>query len=227
MLFKNLAIVCALIWLSLSSFAATKYVSDVLYIPLKTQDENQGAVIRHLKSGTVVSVLDEDPTGNFLKVRVQDDTKSIGWVKARYLVDEPIAKMELKRLKDTLKSVESKQEPLTATMLKLKKQLEQLNHEKSTLEHQKKALEQKLEDIKKAAADTLGVYRQNEILKKTEQQLALRLKNIEKENSTLSNNQRNEGIKLGLLAVALGALAGFLLPYFKPRGRRQPGVRLR
>lgn len=227
MRFRTIAIVYALFWVSASATATTRYVSDVLYIPLKTKDENKGAVIKHLKSGTVVSVLEEGADGNFLKVQVQDGAKSIGWVKARYLVEEPIAKMELKRLRDTMSSLESKQGPLADTILKLKKQLAESKHQNAALMHQKKALEQKLDDIQKASADTLSIFRQNELLKKNEQQMTQRLKNIEKENETLSNNQRNEGIKLGLFAVVIGALAGFLLPYFKPRGRKQSGVRLR
>ena len=61
--------------------ANTRYVSDILYVPLKKNSKGEGT-LKHLKSGTVVSLLEEPKVGDYVKVTVHDESKSSGWVKA-------------------------------------------------------------------------------------------------------------------------------------------------
>ena len=202
-----------------------RYVSDVLYIPLKTEPEGQ--VIKHLKSGSILTVIQESSDGKFVKVALQDQKQTSGWVKERYLVDKPIAKAELATLKKTLARANSKAKPLLAKLNTLESQMQTLAAEKKSLQQIEKSLRQEIEQIKAAAGKGLELFEENKALKLELATLNDKLDSTAERNETLSENHRNEGIKLGLFAVAAGGLAGFLLPYVKPRGRKGRSVRLR
>ena len=206
--------------------AATKYVSDTLYIPLKTKSGNGAKVLKHLKSGTAVSILDTSD-GEYAKVKVHDDRSSHGWVKKRYLLDEPIAKTRLARLEGTLKKLKSQQGPLKGNVKDLKGRLTVALLENKKLKTQEANLKKQLTNVKNISSKSLELFENNKQLKVETSKLQQDVESLRKENLLLQSNQKNEGIKLGLFAIGLGGLAGFLLPYVKPRGRRNKGIRLR
>ncbi|NRA66355.1 MAG: TIGR04211 family SH3 domain-containing protein [Pseudobacteriovorax sp.] len=219
---------CIVLWLPFSVVAeSVRYVSDVLWVPVRTDVSSSARTIKHIKSGTVVSVLGESDDGKLLNVEVQDAAKTRGWVTKRYLLSDPIAKMELKQLKNTMAALESKQGPMVENFAKLKATIATLESEKKSLLSQKKEVETRMGKMESASAQGLALYNQNEQLKELNSSLQKQVADIRQENQLLKENHRNEGIKLGLLAVAAGGFAGFLLPYVKPRGRKQRGVRLR
>ncbi|SME97873.1 TIGR04211 family SH3 domain-containing protein [Pseudobacteriovorax antillogorgiicola] len=224
----NAVVLTSLIWVSFSLLGATKYVSDTLYIPLKTQSKNAGRVIRHLKSGTAVTIVERDKSdSDFAKIRLVGQDSTEGWVKTRYLEDEPIAKYKLSQLESKFEKLQSQQEPLKDTVEELKAKLKLAISENKQLKGKESNLEARLDDIKNISSNSIELFEANKRLKAEKDKLAQDVQELRRENVRLQSNQRNEGIKLGLFAISLGGLAGFMLPYVKPRGRRNKGVRLR
>ena len=207
--------------------SATKYVSDTLYIPLKTKSGASSKVITHLKSGTALSIIENEDGADFVKVKVRDGNKTEGWVKKRYLLDEPIAKSRLARLENKIQRMEKQQGPMKDTVKELKSKLKLALKENKALKSNKTNLSKELEGIKKISSDSINMYDENKSLMTEKDKLANSVKTLKQENTLLQSDQKNEGIKLGLFAVSLGGLAGFLLPYINVRGRRKSGVRLR
>lgn len=70
---------------SQSLLAQTKFVTDEFEIMMRTGQGNQFGIIRQLKSGTAVTVLEENP--DYTHVRLPSGVN--GWVLTRYLMDEP------------------------------------------------------------------------------------------------------------------------------------------
>ena len=208
------------------SHAATKYVSDTLYIPLKTSHENGGRVIRHLKSGTALSIVDSEGK-DFVKVKLKGDEGTEGWVKKRYLLDKPIAKSQLARLEDKLERMKSQQGPLRESVKDLKSKLKLALAENRQLRQKSDQISHEISEIKELSSGTIDLNAQNKKLKQERTELKLNVDALMQENVRLKSNQRNEGIKLGLFAMCIGGLAGFILPFVNVRPRRQRGVRLR
>jgi SH3 domain protein len=207
--------------------AEKKWVSDVLYIPVRTGASGQHRILRHIKSGMAVNVLAKPEGSEYVKVEVLDEEKTQGWVIGRYLLAEPIAELKLARLEKRMASLRESQTPLQKSVDKLKSELAESRAANEELQKKNTNMTEQLNEIKQVSSEEIKVYEVNNELKKEQDALMTRLERLQQQNEMLSTDRRNEGIKLGLLAVALGCLAGFLLPYLKPRSRKSRSVRLR
>ena len=195
--------------------AARRYVSDELVIPLRTGPSVRNKIIGYLRSGDTVRTIEE--SGEYVRVKAKTKKDYDGWVKSRFLHAEPIAKIRLESFKADLEKVETMKAEL-AEYRKIAKD--------ATAGQEKSAKE--LARIKQISSNVVQLDDNNRQLKQDVERLEAELKLVREQNIVLGQNQRNEGIKLGILAIALGALVGFILPYMKPRqGRRQSSVRLR
>ncbi|SMF73882.1 TIGR04211 family SH3 domain-containing protein [Pseudobacteriovorax antillogorgiicola] len=205
-----------LLLISMNSFAARKYVSDVLYIPVRTGPSNKHKIIGYLKSGTQVTALKS--ADEYTEIKSHGEKQRQGWVKARFLLDEPIAAMKLEQLNDDMKR-----------MTEIRQELNQFKSQAESLKSERDGLVNQLERIKKVSSSAVEIDQENQSLKAKVVQLEKELTDVKEKNFLLEEDQRNEGIKLGIFAIALGTLVGFVLPYMKPRGqkRRNSGIRLR
>lgn len=201
---------------STSIFAARQYVSDVLYIPVRTGPSNEHKIIAYLKSGTKVSSLASQ--GEYSQIKSHGEKKHQGWVKERFLSSEPIAAQKLETLKQDLERIDS-----------LKADLQKFKSESQDSAKQNKKLNAQLERIKRVSSSAVAIDEENQGLKVEVERLQKELTEVKERNFVLENDQRNEGIKLGIFAIALGAIVGFILPYLKPRNQRRKnnGIRLR
>ncbi|MEM7208589.1 MAG: TIGR04211 family SH3 domain-containing protein [Pseudomonadota bacterium] len=78
------------------TFAQTKYVDDTLYLGFYKESDGSGGQFTSAPSGTTVTVLETE--GEFSLVRTEKGTK--GWVKTKYLVDNPPAVLRIKALEE-------------------------------------------------------------------------------------------------------------------------------
>lgn len=205
-----------LVFSMLSPVIFAKYVSDVLYIPVRTGPSSDYRIIGYLKSGTPVE--STKTQGEYTHINSSGQKEYTGWVKERFLVSEPIAAFKLKELKADLEKIDS-----------IKSDLSKSQKDVKTWKQSTKKLEAQLNQIKETSAHVIQIGEENTTLKKQVKTFQDELNKLKKANLLLEQNQKNEGIKLGLLAVVIGVLAGFILPYIKPRSHksRNQGIRLR
>lgn len=225
-IFACLVLLTSCLVLARNLHGATKFVSDTLYIPLKS-DGHSGKVIRHLKSGTKLSVLETDDDKQLVRVRVNGGNSEEGWVKARYLLDQPIARSKLALLEGKVKTLEAQQDPLRESINDLKAQLKLAKSQNNQLQSSKSNLQETLDELKNISSDSVSLFETNKKLLADSTALQNRVDQLQKDNLLLKANQKNEGMKLAIFAVSLGCLAGFLLPFIKPRGSKHRGIKLR
>ena len=83
-------LVCACI-VGVDAGAETRYISDVLYVPLRSGPSSEHRIIHWgLESGTALEVLGEDEAARFTQIRTRNGTE--GWIPTQYLSAEPIAR---------------------------------------------------------------------------------------------------------------------------------------
>ena len=102
------------------AIAATQYVSDQLMITLRTGEGDQYRILKMLKAGTPLEILQEGTKGH-LFVRTPDGTE--GWVQKQFLTTETpkpivIARLEKERerLRAQVEKLETRQVELTTEL---------------------------------------------------------------------------------------------------------------
>ena len=165
--------------------------------------------------GPEMCIRDRD---EYTQIKSFGEKKKQGWVKERFLSDEPIAAHKLETLKVDLARIDA-----------IKTDLVKFKNDAKESEKARVTLAAKLERIKKVSKSAVEIDQSNQSLKLQVENLQKQLSETNEKNILLEQAQRNEGIKLGIFAIALGALVGFVLPYLKPRGQRRKnsGIRLR
>jgi SH3 domain protein len=110
---------------ALPAYADTRYVVDELIITLRAGKSNEHKIIKTLKTGTPVEVLEEDDT--YLKVKISDG--SVGYVLRQYVSSELPKTLIIERLEKEKSSLQTK--------------VRSLEESKNSLQGQYKAIQDK------------------------------------------------------------------------------------
>jgi SH3 domain protein len=161
---KSLLTITCLLILSASqgALAQTRYVTDQFEIMMRTGQGNQFGIVRQLKSGTEVTVIEQN--ADYTQVRLSSGAE--GWVLTRYLMDQPsgrdqVAALQLKY--DQLKANFDQQvEQETQNLQKEIARLENLAKKPLELQQENAALKKQLEQQKE---NYLALAEESEILK--------------------------------------------------------------
>jgi SH3 domain protein len=161
---KTLLTITCLLVLSASqiSLAETNYVTDQFEIMMRTGQGNQFGIIRQLKSGTAVTVIEQN--SDYTHVRLSSGVE--GWVLTRYLMNQPsgrdqAAALQVKydRLKNNFDQAVEKEK---AGMQKEIARLENLAKKPLELQRENAALKSQLEEQKERY---LALAEESEVLK--------------------------------------------------------------
>lgn len=174
-----------------SAVAQTQFVSDVINLSIRERPANDAGVIGQVSSGEQVEVLESLGPESFTRIR--DANGREGWVTARYLTDEPAARVQLEAAKAALA---------------------QSNQALAALQSDFDAAQSRLAD----AASALELADENERLKEVIAQLQ-----VDEQRSIAERDADRERRKLLLTGAALvggGVTLGLLLPALGRRRRR-------
>lgn len=131
-------------------FAATRYVSDDLFIYLHSGPSLEYRIIGTLKVGSPVTTLQYDNNTKFMQVRTSD--KKTGWVKNEQLQEELPAKSLLPEIKQQLQTAQTKLANIAQENAQILAQKTQSIIEKESLiaamENEKKLLQLTIDDLK-------------------------------------------------------------------------------
>ncbi|MDP7093912.1 MAG: TIGR04211 family SH3 domain-containing protein [Gammaproteobacteria bacterium] len=192
------------------TLAADNWVTDEFEVMMRTGKSNQKSIIRQLKTGTRVEVLDTDTEAGYTKVRVSSGAE--GWVLSRYLRSTPTAKLRVSELEQRLSRSESQRAELRRELDGLKKEQQELQRERSDLQSTNRSVQSQLERVTELSADTIQVDDQNRQLKQrlidTEQQI----EELERSNEQLSSRADREWFLIGGVVLTVGLLLGLIIP---------------
>ena len=103
----------------LPATADTRYVGDELVITLRAGKSSQHKIVKTLKTGTALEVLEEDET--YLKVRIQDGSE--GYVLRQYVSSDPPKTQRIAELEKLNSNLQKKYKTLETTNSDLEMQL--------------------------------------------------------------------------------------------------------
>jgi SH3 domain protein len=160
----------SLILLTISSEAATVYISDALTVPLR-RGPSTGHKIIHagLPSGMALEILGEDKAAGFTHVRTPNGTE--GWVPTQYLVDQPVAKDRLAVANRRVQTLEAELKALRENLQQARGTSTEAQRSASQLTKQTEQLQAELAEIRRVSATSIAHYEENKQLKALTQDL--------------------------------------------------------
>lgn len=187
-----------------------RYITDEFQITMRTGTSTQHQIVRLLRSGDKVELLETDSESGYSKVRTSSGDE--GWVLNRYLVDVPSARDRLDDTKKRLVNLEIKTNRLEEEADKLAKEKRALEKERQQLIDENRRLNQQLKTIQQKAADVLTIDNENKALKGKVVDLERKVQSLQQENDVLKDRRDRDWFIAGALVLGGGILLGLVLP---------------
>lgn len=201
------------------ALAAPAWVSDEFEITLRSGPSTSNAIQLMVASGIELDVLERDADSGYARVRTPGGTE--GWVLTRYLMDEPSAREQLRKLTNQLTNAHSRGTSLDSQLAAIKGEYESSQRRIATLEREKAAVEQELAEIKRTAANVLAIHEQNQSLLNQLSNAQIRAATLDQENRQMSSQSTRYWFMAGALVLLVGMMMGIWLP--RIRWQRRSG----
>lgn len=192
------------------AFAEPAWVSDEFEITLRTGPSTSNSIQLMVSSGTQLEVLERDAETGYSRVTTPGGTE--GWVLTRYLMSERSAREQLETLSSQLTNANSRGTSMSSQLTAIKGQYDTANKRIDALEREKAALESELAEIKRTAANVLGINQQNRTLMDDLASAQIRADTLEQENRQLSSQTTRYWFMSGALVLLVGIVLGIWLP---------------
>ncbi len=190
--------------------AEKRYVKDVLTITLRSGPGEEYKILKGLKSGAHLQLIEESEGGKYAKVTTDKGLE--GWVMNRYLVNEPVAFEKLILTERELAKAKSDLTDVKQKYTNTKKELADANRSATGLNNDKVKQSKELEYIKKVSANAINLDKKNQELVTKSEELKITVETLRNENERLQNNRDVNYILVGGFLVALGLFLGWLIP---------------
>ena len=204
---RLLTILIALVCLPLQA-AETKYITDEFEVTMRSGTSTANSIVKLLRSGESVLVLEEDLVSKYSLVETSDNTK--GYVLTRFLIDQPAARQTLQELRVDFERQQQRIEEQGNEIEALSQALAQEKSDNSALKTTLRASEKELNDVRGAAQDTLNILEQNKRLQSMMADLREQQTALTEENAELKDSTRLDwfirGGAVSLIAFVIGIL---------------------
>jgi SH3 domain protein len=186
--------------------AEVKYVTDIFEVTMRSGTTTGNAIVRLLRSGESVTILEEDPVSQYSMV--ETDGGKQGYVLSRFLTDEPAARETLQDLLGKYESQQLQVSEQQAEINQLKQSLLQEQGDSEALKITLRASEQEFAEVRDAAQNTLNILEQNKRLQTVVDQLREEKTVLSETNAELSDSTQIDwfvrGAAVSLFAFIIG-----------------------
>jgi SH3 domain protein len=200
-----------------AAYGEPAWVSDEFEITLRSGPSTSNAIQLMMASGMQLEVLERDPESGYSRVSTQAGTE--GWVLTRYLMDEMSAREQLESLSSDLTNANSRGTSLGSQLTAIKGEYDSANNRIETLERENTAVESELAEIKRTAANVLGINEQNQSLIDELATAQIRADTLEQENRQLASQATRYWFMSGGLLLLVGIILGIWLPRIRWQSR--------
>ncbi|MDH5778078.1 MAG: TIGR04211 family SH3 domain-containing protein [Gammaproteobacteria bacterium] len=209
---KNFTIFFCLIMAMASgnAIAAKRYVSDQLTITVRSGQGSQHKVLKALKTGARMELLEEFPDTGYAHVELEDGLQ--GFVRLQYLVDKPVALDRLTWLQGKYDKLKEQNNATKEELANLKAEFSKLSRNSAKLDKESKELQQRMSHINQVAAKPILLDKENRQLKEENVTLANEQNLLRQENQILKDRQGRDWFIAGGGVMLLGVLLGIVLP---------------
>lgn len=197
--------------------AETGWVSDILYVPVRSGAGNEYRIVhRGLRTGTEVEILSMEEGSEWVKVRVNDVE---GYMNAQYVTRTPPAMIRLAQL-------ERQHEQARQQLAEARSQLNTVTAERNQLAADNKRLggelgsrSSELARLQEVAADPIRLEQTNRELNQELSKLRTELNTVSAENALLRNDRTSSMWLVGASILIGGWIVGWLMKSRSSRSR--------
>ncbi len=208
--------------LSVSAQAQDRYISDVLYVPLRSGMGNQYRIVHSgLPSGTRLELVREEQSSdgeNWSLVRLEDGEE--GWIRSQFLMAEPTAELKLSSAQQRAQRAAQESQALRDQLTEAQQQVEQLQAELSDVRSRYEALQQEHERLRTLSSDAVGLHDQHQELSENYQVLQTRYDVVQADNERLKRDRRYQDWLFGGGILVAGVILSLILQAIGKRRRQ-------
>ena len=213
---KRLVVCLFLCLFATVAWTKEQYVIDVLYITLRDAPSGDASVIRALKSGTKLEVLEEGAEGYSRVITAKGEE---GWAKTKYLTDEPVAILKVASLEQKTKTLEEKVNDLKEKSSLAKRKVKEAEKERKRLESKSQKLLNENKKMKAISAKPIELAKENEVLSAANTSMNAELKELREEKELNSDTKSRDWFITGAGVLIIGMVIGLILPSIRWRRR--------
>lgn len=177
--------------------AETRYVSDEFRITMRRGPAATFKVVRMLKTGVALDVLEKDPSG-WDQVRTLSGLE--GWVLHRFTSADPPAREQLNAAKEAMRVAQGESERFRIEAEELRKRV-----------GSQEKLESELSRIRKVSHNALEIERENEVFSQKIRQLEKDIKRISDDKRVLERQSDTLFFVAGAVVFVVGLIGGAIL----------------
>lgn len=189
--------------------AETMYVTDVFEVTMRSGTSTANSIVRMLKSGEAVTVLEQDLVSKYSLVQTEDGKQ--GYVISRFLMDQPSARERLAKLETRYQEQSQRIETQNNKIAELSQSLEQEQADNQALSATLRASEKELTEVRSAAEDTLNIVEQNKRLQSVVDELRQEKTALVEANSQLGDTTRQDWFVRGAAVSLIAFLVGIIV----------------
>ena len=193
---------------SLPALAEVKYITDEFEVTMRSGTSTANSIVRMLRSGEAVNVLEVDLASKYSLVETDDGKK--GYVLSRFLMDQQAARDRLAELQLRFQAQQARIAEQDGELDALNQALSREKSDNEALKTTLRASEQELARVREAAQNTLDIQDQNRRLQSVVEQLRAEKAQLTEIRAELEDSTRLDwfvrGGAVSLIAFVVGIL---------------------
>lgn len=194
--------------------AQTVYVTDHLDLALRSEENNQGKIVKMLPAGTPLTVLSQNKKTGYSYVRLENGT--VGFILTNYTAKEPSQNPQVASLRTENATLKSELEAL-------KDSLTPGTSLEKSLAVERDQLSRELSELKQTATSAVQLKNQRDELQERVVNVERELEQLKLENKALEDSTNQDWFLYGGMLSIISVILGFLLPKLSWRRQRSSG----
>lgn len=200
----------------------TQYVSDELYINMRSGKGNSFKIIKIIKSGTPLTILETD--SGYTRAKIPQGAE--GWVLSRFLIDSPVAREQLSKAQQDVAEMKIKYDAMFNELSTVKIERDKLDSSEKTLLNNKEKMNTELAKLKKIAARPMQLEAENDQLRNELVKIEAEMRLLKQEYQTLEGNSDQEWFMTGAGVLFGGMILGLIFPKLRSGQKKASWNRL-
>jgi len=223
-LFSVAAITCLVAGLDLymSVRADDRYVTDSFEIMVRSGPNLENKIIKVLRSGSKVDVIDDDAGEGYAEIRM--DSGETGFVLSRLLTVEAAARARLAELQRTLDELQSDPASLEAGLVRARDKNSELVLENTDMSLRVQEMSEELARVQAASENAISNANERQKLQVELDALILEYDQMRLHNQALTDQSDKKWFIVGALTLLGGIIVGLIIPALR-RKRQNPWSR--
>ncbi|AFU97374.2 TIGR04211 family SH3 domain-containing protein [Simiduia agarivorans] len=201
----------------------TRYVSDELFVPLRSGQGNQYRIVhRGLPSGTELKFIEASEDNEWSLVEMRNGEQ--GWIRTQYLLDKPTAGIQLKSAQAELEKLRTQYANLQNDYRALSGDKSSALNNISSLSEQRDQLERELNELKQLSSGTIELNQRYQDLLEKHQMLQTESDIVKADNERLRKEKTYDQWIYGASILGAGMIITLIIQGFGGRKRRSEWI---